>query len=158
MLATLLSAHHTNICPFNFSGIRTHNLWLRSPECEPLYQIVVDCERECIEYNYTLSLVEYLQASIIIIISLLSPTSFLAIDMFLNNKGISQRFDFPVMSCLERDLLDIALARVAYNVDMAQCWHSAYLNDEIDKFAVKKQWFHPKRYEHVENCSVHLSV
>lgn len=78
--------------------------------------------------------------------------------MLLNNKGICKKFDFPVMSNLERDLMDIALARIAYNVDMAQCWHSAYLNDEICKFAVKKYWFHPKNYDRVQRCSVHLPI
>lgn len=61
------------------------------------------------------------------------------------------------MNSYERDLMDIALARIAYNVDMAQSWHAAYLNNEINKFAVKKYWFHPKHYHHVESCNINLA-
>lgn len=87
----------------------------------------------------------------------LFPSRYLAIDTLLNDRGIHKKFDFPVMNSYERDLMDIALARIAYNVDMAQSWHAAYLNNEINKFAVKKYWFHPKHYHHVESCNINLA-
>ncbi|XP_053610560.1 malate dehydrogenase, mitochondrial-like isoform X1 [Plodia interpunctella] len=87
----------------------------------------------------------------------ISPVSYLAIDVILNRKGICKRNDFPFMNAMEKDLMDIALQQLESNVKMAMKWYYAAMVTDCERQQMGMQkFFHvPKKYAHVESCMSH---
>lgn len=80
--------------------------------------------------------------------------------MLLNNHGICRRFDFPAkMNSVEVELMDMAFTHVSYNVNLAQRWYEALIENEYERcqMAMQTNWHRPRHYHHLDNCAIHLT-
>ncbi|XP_045500662.1 malate dehydrogenase, mitochondrial-like isoform X1 [Colias croceus] len=85
----------------------------------------------------------------------ISPASFMSIDVLINHEGIVEKFDLPCnMNDIEKELMDDALTHLTKNVKQAMMWYEDTVCAEISsgKVAAKTHFMYKKTYSHVEDC------
>ncbi|XP_050677048.1 malate dehydrogenase, mitochondrial-like isoform X1 [Leptidea sinapis] len=91
---------------------------------------------------------------------IISPASYLALEVLLNHDGICEIFDFPNrLSDSELGFLDVALGCLTENVKLAKNWNDNYITESFvaGKLAERKEFLGSKTYNHVGDC-VHMST